>query len=81
MYEIIHQNKNGSCLLSIIVYVMLQDRIYPHIIELKEKAISYLEQRWGTKRLPIPQNMVAPYMQMILLPYIKPYSDDPSVSS
>ena len=54
-----------------------QDKTLPYAKKLRQKSISYLEERWGTKRLAIPENMVAPYMQMVKLPYLKSFCDDP----
>lgn len=56
------------------------EKTLPYAAELRHKAIPYLEKRWGTKRLEIPDDMVAPYMQMIKLPYLKGYTDDPENS-
>lgn len=42
---------------------------------LRERSVAYLEERWGTKRLPVPETMVAPNLQMVELPYLVGFSE------
>ena len=58
------------------VLFFTQEKTQAYAAKLRDRAIPYLEERWGTKRLAIPQSMVAPYMQMVKLPYLKPFSDN-----
>lgn len=44
------------------------DAITKYTSELREKGVRYLEEIWGTKRLEVPDHMVAPNMQLIHLP-------------
>ena len=39
------------------------------------RGVEYLEQRWGTRRLYIPEHMHAPYQCVLQLPFIRGYSD------
>lgn len=38
-------------------------------------GITYLEQKWGTKRLAIPEHMEAPLLRVLQLPFIPGFSD------
>lgn len=55
----------------------IQEAITDYTSRLREKAVTYLEHAWDTIRLPIPSSMVAPNMQMVLMPFISTYSENP----
>ena len=50
-----------------------QDVINAYNTNLLETAVSELESAWGTKRLPIPPDMQAPYMRLVRVPDMPNY--------
>ncbi|XP_052789283.1 uncharacterized protein LOC128223879 [Mya arenaria] len=55
------------------------DVITTYTKQLREKCVEYLEDLWETSRLPVPESMVAPNLQMVQLPYIPKFSERPDM--
>ncbi|WAR31068.1 LCYD1-like protein [Mya arenaria] len=51
------------------------ERIRSYCIPLLKEGMAYLEEKWGTKRLNIPENMRAPFQCVIEVPFIRGFSD------
>lgn len=52
-----------------------QDKIVGYGSTLITQGIAYLEEKWGTKRLDIPDHMQAPLLRILHLPFIPGFSD------
>ncbi|XP_060606606.1 uncharacterized protein LOC132758918 [Ruditapes philippinarum] len=51
------------------------DKIVQHNSTLVTKGLAYLEEKWKTKRLAIPEHMEAPCLRILHLPFIPGFSD------
>lgn len=51
------------------------DNIVEYGSSLITKGIAYLEDKWGTKRLAMPEHMNAPLLRVLQLPFIPGFSD------
>lgn len=52
------------------------ERIRAYTVPLLEKAVEMLEREWGTKRLGVPDDMLAPYLRVVKLPELKRFRVD-----
>ncbi|XP_045213671.1 uncharacterized protein LOC123564270 [Mercenaria mercenaria] len=51
------------------------EKVVQYNSALLTKGIAYLEEKWGTKRLAIPECMTAPCLRVIHLPFIPGFTD------
>ncbi|XP_053376757.1 uncharacterized protein LOC123530484 [Mercenaria mercenaria] len=56
-------------------FKIIQEKIVQYNSTLMAEGIKYLEEKWGTKCLAIPENMKAPCIRILQLPFIPRFSD------
>ncbi|KAH3691924.1 hypothetical protein DPMN_192470 [Dreissena polymorpha] len=51
------------------------EKINEYNSNLLYKGVTYLEEKWGTKRLQVPDSMRSLYQCIVALPFIPEFSD------